>query len=436
MSRLSRIAAVVVFFDVHSLSAQVQSARVVTSLTLDEAVQIATQNNPGYLRTYNLQRSADAQVRSTMGALLPTSGASFGANYQQGGSNVVQGTEIKGPDTYSTSYNFSLNYFLSLGTLAAPSAARANRAATLANVNGARATLRGQVLQAYLNAVQSRVLAAVQDTLLQAAETQVELAQAKYAAGGATILDVRNAQVGVGLTRVGALNGANAAKRDILRLSQVIGVTLPPDVKLSTDFPTDAPPLDLASLIDRARRSNPTIVALRSTEQAAGRALSIAHFQYTPSLNLSSGYGKQALDHATFPFAFSKRPYNVSMFVSLPVFNGFQREQNTALARVTHDNAFLDLKERELQLTNDITDAFGALATAKEAMDLQAANSATARQVLEFAEERYRLGAGSFLDIATARTQFSQAELSRVAAVFDFHRAFATLETAVGDRLR
>jgi outer membrane protein len=189
-------------------------------------------------------------------------------------------------------------------------------------------------------------------------------------------------------------------------------------------------------LIDRARRSNPTIVALRSTEQAAGRALSIAHFQYTPSLNLSSGYGKQALDHATFPFAFSKRPYNVSMFVSLPVFNGFQREQNTALARVTHDNAFLDLKERELQLTNDITDAFGALATAKEAMDLQAANSATARQVLEFAEERYRLGAGSFLDIATARTQFSQAELSRVAAVFDFHRAFATLETAVGDRLR
>jgi outer membrane protein len=436
MPRLSRIAAVAVFFDLHVLTAQVQSSRTVTSLTLDEAVQTATQNNPAYLRTYNLQRSADAQVRSTMGALLPTSGASFSANYQQGGSNVVQGTEIKGPDTYSTSYNFSLNYFVNLGTLAAPSAARANRAATLANVDGARATLRGQVLQAYLNAVQSRVLAAVQDTLVQAAATQVELAQAKYAAGGATILDVRNAQVGVGLARVGALNGANSAKRDISRLAQVIGVPLPPDVKLSTDFPTDAPPLDLPSLIDRARRSNPTIVALRSTEQAAGRALSIAHLQYTPSLNLSSGYGKQALDHATFPLAFSKRPYNVSMFLSLPVFNGFQREQNTAIARVTHDNAYLDLQERELQLTNDITDAFGALETAKEAMDLQAANSATARQVLEFAEERYRIGAGSFLDIATARTQFSQAELSRVAAVFDFHRAFATLETAVGDRLR
>ena len=69
-------------------------------------------------------------------------------------------------------------------------------------------------------------------------------------------------------------------------------------------------------------------------------------------------------------------------------------------------------------------------------MELQTTNSATARQVLEFAEERYRLGAGSFLDIATARTQFSQAELSRVAALFDFHRAVATLETAVGDRLR
>jgi len=436
MSRLSQFAACAVLICVQNLSAQVASSRTITSLTLDEAVQLATQNNPTYLRTYNLQRSADAQVRASIGQLLPTSGASFGANYQQGGSNVVQGTEIKGPDTYSTSYNFSVNYFLNLGTLAAPSAAKANRAATLANVDGARATLRGQVLQAYLNAVQSRVLAAVQDTLMQAAQTQVELAQAKYQAGGATILDVRNAQVGVGLAKVGSLNAANGAKRDILRLSQVLGVTVPPDVQLSTDFPTDVPALDLTALIDRAHRSNPTIVALRSTEHATARALSIAHLQYTPSLSLSSGYGKQALDHASFPFAFSKRPYNVSMGLSLPVFNGFQREQNTALARVTHDNAYLDLKERELQLTNDITDAFDALATAKEAMDLQAANSATARQVLEFAEERYRIGAGSFLDLATARTQCSRAELSRVAAVFDFHRAFATLETAVGDRLR
>jgi len=419
-----------------ALSAQVAPTRTITTLTLDEAVQIAAQNNPTFLRTANLTRSADAQVRSAMGALLPTSGASFSANYQQGGSNVVQGTEIKGPDTYSTAYNFSLNYFLNMGTLAAPSAAKANRAATLANVDGARATLRGQVLQAYLNAVQSRVLAAVQDTLVQTAQAQVDLAQAKFAAGGATILDVRNAQVAVGLAKVGALNGANAAKRDVLRLGAVLGVALSPDVQLSTEFPVEVPKLDPDSLILLAKRKNPTIVALRSTEQATGRALSIAHLQYTPSLNLSSGYGRQALDHASFPFAFSKRPYGVSMFVSVPVFNGFLREQNTALARVTHDNAYLDLRERELQLTNDITDAFGALTTAREAMELQVVNSTTARQVLEFAEERYRLGAGSFLDIATARTQFAQAELSRAAALFDFHRAFATLETAVGERLR
>ena len=436
MSRLSALAGSALLFGAQALSAQVAPTRTITTLTLDEAVQIAAQNNPTFLRTANLTRSADAQVRSAMGALLPTSGASFSANYQQGGSNVVQGTEIKGPDTYSTAYNFSLNYFLNMGTLAAPSAAKANRAATLANVDGARATLRGQVLQAYLNAVQSRVLAAVQDTLVQTAQAQVDLAQAKFAAGGATILDVRNAQVAVGLAKVGALNGANAAKRDVLRLGAVLGVALSPDVQLSTEFPVEVPKLDPDSLILLAKRKNPTIVALRSTEQATGRALSIAHLQYTPSLSLQSGYGRQALDHASFPFAFSKRPYGVSMFVSVPVFNGFLREQNTALARVTHDNAYLDLRERELQLTNDITDAFGALTTAREAMELQVVNSTTARQVLEFAEERYRLGAGSFLDIATARTQFAQAELSRAAALFDFHRAFATLETAVGEPLR
>src|SRR5678809_1593851 len=94
MLRLSALAASALLLGVQAMSGQESSQRPVTSLTLDEAVQIAAQNNPGFLRTYNLQRTADAQVRSSMGALLPTSGASFSANYQQGGSNVVQGLSL------------------------------------------------------------------------------------------------------------------------------------------------------------------------------------------------------------------------------------------------------------------------------------------------------------------------------------------------------
>ena len=60
-------------------------------LTLDDAISLARQNNPTYLSVVNNRRTADAAVRSARGAFLPSADASFGARYQQGGTQVFNG---------------------------------------------------------------------------------------------------------------------------------------------------------------------------------------------------------------------------------------------------------------------------------------------------------------------------------------------------------
>jgi outer membrane protein TolC len=55
---------------------------------------------------------------------------------------------------------------------------------------------------------------------------------------------------------------------------------------------------------------------------------------------------------------------------------------------------------------------------------------------LTFAQERYRVGAATFLDVTTSHGQFQQALIDRVNAIYDYHKAFATLESAVGRPLR
>src|ERR1044072_3793098 len=64
------------------------------TLTLDEAIALARQNNPLFLTTANERKSADAQVRQAYGALLPSSNAQFYSGYQQGGSIFVQGGSL------------------------------------------------------------------------------------------------------------------------------------------------------------------------------------------------------------------------------------------------------------------------------------------------------------------------------------------------------
>jgi outer membrane protein len=69
-------------------------------------------------------------------------------------------------------------------------------------------------------------------------------------------------------------------------------------------------------------------------------------------------------------------------------------------------------------------------------VELQETNSVAAREALSLAEERYRVGASTFVDVAQARADYERAETERINAVYDYHKAFAALESAVGRPLR
>ena len=169
----------------------------------------------------------------------------------------------------------------------------------------------------------------------------------------------------------------------------------------------------------------------------------------TDSLRLGAGLGAkgctlkelsptqiQNIRAGNDPFSFRKTPISVSAFVSLPIFNNYQREAQLQQARVNRDNAVYDLKARNLQLTSDVTTAYLNLVTAQKTVDLQQTIARQAAEALSFAEESYRVGAKTFIDLTTARGQFVQASVGRINAIYSYHQAFANLEAAVGRPLR
>ena len=59
-----------------------------------------------------------------------------------------------------------------------------------------------------------------------------------------------------------------------------------------------------------------------------------------------------------------------------------------------------------------------------------------ATEELAFAEESYKVGAKTFLDVTTARGTYEKAQSDRVNAIYEYHKPFAALETAIGRPLR
>jgi len=475
-----------------ALAAQTASAQT-AGLTLDEAISLARRNNPLFLQTVNQRRSADAQLRNAYAQLLPSVSANMSGRYTEAGQQFVQGVAIpNASDVVQSSYGIGVSYTINSAVLFAPSQYRAQRDAAEADVTGQVEALRAAVTDSYIGVLQAQARAALQDTLLQTTQGQLELAKARQAVGAATILDVRRAEVAAGQAEVAALQQHNAAEVAMLRFFQQLGVSQPSNVVLTTKFAITPVNFSMDSLQELAQRKNPGLLALRSRENAAGAAVNSQRGQYLPTVQLQTGWGgntqaltndNAAVSRATnsflntkegcffedslrsavagmarlpcnsltftaadtasalaannkFPFNFTKAPKSFSVFVSLPIFDNLNRETRLQSALIQRNDARFSVRQRELQLKADVTNALLNLRTAEKTIALQEINAARAREELSFAEERYRVGAATFLDVTTSRGTFEQAQIDRINAIYDYHRAFAALENAVGRPLR
>lgn len=137
-----------------------------------------------------------------------------------------------------------------------------------------------------------------------------------------------------------------------------------------------------------------------------------------------------------FPFHYTGQPFQANLRISLPIFTGFSRSLRVSQAKADEDDADENVRARRLQVRADVHARFLALNTSYQAIAVQSANRNAARDQLRLAQDRYRLGAGTSLEVSDAQNAVQRAEGDYVNAIYDYHKAVAALEAAVGRPLR
>jgi outer membrane protein len=140
--------------------------------------------------------------------------------------------------------------------------------------------------------------------------------------------------------------------------------------------------------------------------------------------------------NAKFPFSFTGQPFGASLTISLPIFTGFNRSLRIQQAREQAQDAEESVRAQQLQVHSDVESRFLALQTSFKAIAVQGLSRDAARDQLRLAQDRYRLGSGSALEVSDAQNSVQLAEGDYVNSVYDYHKALAALEAAVGRPLR
>jgi outer membrane protein len=481
------------------------------TLTLAQALAEARRSSPTYRQALNNEGPANWAVRNAYAALLPGANVSGGLGYTGPGQSTFGGTTFQQTSpALSSDYNLGLSWQLDGATLNGPGLQRANRRATEEDINNAALTLRTSVTSQYLSVLQAVAQVDVARRQVQRNADFLQLAQARYAAGQATMIDVRQAQVTKSQSDLALLRAVQAANDAKLELFRQMGVAPPAPlsrIALTDSFPVDSPTVALADLQSIASEQNPTLRALHSRESAAHAGVRSARSAYFPTLSARAGWsgftqqftntnllldqalgGAQgqaancqfqnallsrltdtmpypnqgliadcnayaglngtgtALDPAiaqsirdrnnVWPFHFQKQPFQASIAISIPIFTGFSRRLRLSQAQAQADNAAEQTRAAELQVHADVQSRYLALETAWQAIGVQQTAKEAAQDQVRLAQDRFRIGSGTSLELADAENSLTRAEGDYINAVYDYHKALAALEAAVGRPLR
>lgn len=140
--------------------------------------------------------------------------------------------------------------------------------------------------------------------------------------------------------------------------------------------------------------------------------------------------------NSVFPFNFTAQPFQASLFIRLPLWDNFSRDVRIAQAHAQQLNADEQVRGRSLQLQADVASRLLAVQTAYKTTQVQARNRDAARDQQQLAQDRYRVGSGSSLEVTDAQAAVARAEGDYVNAVYNYHLAVTALELAVGRPLR
>ncbi len=238
---------------------------------------------------------------------------------------------------------------------------------------------------------------------IEADRRSLELTQNRRRGGIASDLDVSQAET--------QLHTAEAQKPDIqlrraetLHALAIICGQSPVDFSIAADDPGNTGVPDVpAELPSELLEHRPDIAAAERRMAAANANIDVADAAFFPTIRINGLAGFQSVDASTW-FNWSSRLWSVGPSIQLPIFTGGLNRANLAGARAAYTETVADYRQTVLNAFGDVEDELAAqrLLTAEWSAENEAVTSS--QRTLEIANNRYKAGLVTYLDVATAQT--------------------------------
>lgn len=399
-------------------------------LSMRDAMQAAVEKNPTVQIFKERVTQAEEQAFTRLGAMLPNLSARVSGARRRFFLGAFGGLAagVSPPiDFYESRVALTQNLF-SLSLIQRWRAARTNIEVAGLDSETRKMDTMALVALAYLEAlrVKKSVKARMADVKLN--NELLRLAMERKSVGMATQLDVTRAKVQLENEKQRLLVAKNDFGSAKLNLSRGIGFSF--DVKLIlTDklklVPVTHQTVDVALQVAREHRVE--LKAQKKRERLAELTLSSVVMERVPSL---SGTGDVGVIGNQPGNALTTN--NVQVLLSVPLFDGGQREGRISEQRSVVRLESLRTKDVEKQIGLEVRDAMLTLKSTQQQVAVAKEGLRLSFQELYLARQRFSVGLATNIEVTDAQTRVAQARDNLIEALFNFNASRVDLARAQG----
>lgn len=422
------------------------TAQQTRNLSLQEAVQLASQNNRT-LKANALDVSiAGEQVRVAKSLSLPA--AQLGAAYthyfalpaffglgENGSNSKIPFSRIGGRDQFSGTLSASYPVY---NPIAAPSrrAAQLQENVSRAYYRQSSIDVAADVQQTYLGILVLAERLKLQHESLQRNEKVLADSRSLLAQGRGLRVDTLRAYTAVQNLQPDILKLNYAIEVGKQQLITLMGLDSLAAITLTDSLAVNAPQAipDENTLYEEALRQRPDLQALSLQQQVAEQQTSLAKAARLPVVSIVGQYQIQSqarkLDFAN---AYWPSASFAGAQVVLPLFTGYSNQAKIKQAQLAHQQSGIRITEAQQTLKTTVKQVIANLNETHDRMQTQLKVKETALLSYDIVAYRYQKGVTSRLELTDAELALTTAQLNYLESVFDYLSAEIDLARTRGN---
>ena len=284
--------------------------------------------------------------------------------------------------------------------------------------------------EAYLGILISHEVYEAQLAALESAGAHLQHVTNRYNAGASSRFDLLRAQVEVSNLEAEVQKAFERTELAKTGLRRAMGLAEQTDINIQGRLETDVEELDVSQAIENALLNRPEFSALAAGERAFLDAAKSRRAEMLPSMVFTSSVGYQK------PYFFDLEGdfnWTIGVGIRLPVFDGLKAYHGMGQNRARAESMRLTRTRLRADVATQVEAAALSWREATVLVDKADENVKRAEDMVQIAENSYKAGAITSLEVIDAQLALTSARVLHLKALYDYRIAQVNLAAATGD---